>query len=71
MQVVEVPCLIGDTAYHIGRRDKKVHVSTIKQILITRSGIRIRLRCGKKGTVGKDIFLTEREAKKQQDEERN
>lgn len=66
MQVVEVPCLIGDTVYHIGKRDKKVHTSTVKQILITRSGVSVRLRCGKKGIVGKDIFLSEQDAEKQQ-----
>lgn len=65
MAVVEVPCFIGDTVYHIGRKDKKVHVSTVKRIVISRSGIRVMLRCGKKGIVGKDIFLTEHEAEYQ------
>ena len=62
MWSIEIPCLIGDAVYHIGKRDKKVHYSTVKQILITRSGVRVRLRCGKKGVVGKDIFLSEQEA---------
>lgn len=65
--VIAVPCFIGDTVYHIGKRDKKVHASTVKQILITRNGVRVRLRCGKKGVVGKDIFLTEQEAEKGED----
>lgn len=62
MANVEVPYEIGDIAYHIGKRDKKVHVSVIKRIIISRSGVCVRLRCGKKGMVGKDVFLTEQEA---------
>lgn len=59
---VSVPCLVGDLVYHIGRRDKQVHVSMVKQILIKSSGVKVGLRCGKKGRIGKDIFLTEQEA---------
>lgn len=63
VSVVKVPCFIGDIVYHIGRKDKKVHISTVKRIVISISGIKVILRCGKKGIIGKDIFLTEQEAK--------
>lgn len=64
--IVKVPCFIGDTVYHIGRKDKKVHISMVKRIVISRNGIKVILHCGKKGIVGKDIFLTEQEAKTKQ-----
>ena len=63
MAIVEVPCFIGDTLYHIGKKDKQVHGATVRRILITRSGVWFILRDSKKGRVGKNLFLTEQEAK--------
>ena len=63
MAIVEVPCFIGDTLYHIGKKDKQVHSTTVRRILITRSGVWFILRDSKKGMVGRNLFLTEQEAK--------
>ena len=62
MVTVEVPCSIGDTIYFIGKRKKHVHASTVRRILITRGGVWLILRCGKKGRIGKDLFFSEEEA---------
>lgn len=67
MVAVEIPCFIGDTIYFIGKRKKHVHASTVRRILITRGGVWLILRCGKKGRIGKDLFFSEEDAEASMD----